>query len=174
MPSLWIIDGFNLIRQSRDLMEVETRHLEKAKTLLLDRLKLFSERSGEHVVCVFDATGSVNERRVEEPHGPVKYLYTKAFETADEVIIEMARERKEAAIVVSSDREIIEAVEKAGSGAMKSPEFDQILSRMQQGPFEREIEEEGFDPREGTKKKGPAHRRPKRERKIHSKLQKLF
>jgi len=173
MPSLWIIDGFNLVRQSRDLMELEAKDLSQAKLALLGRLQHFSQVSGEKVLCVWDATGSINSRRVEEPHGTVVFLYTKAFETADEAIMELASDKKAAAIVVSSDREILEAARKAGSATMKSEAFDQVLFRMQQPGFERE-EPEGFDPKRGTKKKGPSHRRPKVERKVHSKLRKIF
>lgn len=151
-------------------MELEAVHYEKARSALLARLKKFSERSGEKVLCVFDAMGSAHSERVEEPHGTVKFLYTKAFETADEAIIELAREKKEGAIVVTSDREIIAAAEKAGSSVVKSPEFDALLRRTSLAPRDREEEEEGFDPKKGTKKKGPSHRRPKKERKVYGKI----
>jgi uncharacterized protein len=121
--------------------------------------------------CVFDATGSINAQRIEEGHGSVKAIYTKGGEIADEVIIELARQKKEAAIVVSSDREIIEAAEKAGSSTLSSPEFERILLRMNQTHLDDE-EEAGFDFRQGTKKRGPAHRRPKKERKVAGKVRK--
>ncbi len=173
MSSTWIIDAFNLIRQSQDLSEIEALSLDKAKARLLSRLKNFSEASGEKIICVFDATGSTNAQRMEEPHGPVKFIYTKAFEIADEVIIEMARERKESAIIVSSDREIIEASEKAGSTTMKSQEFDRILYQLEsQALGESDEEESGFDPKRGPKKKGSAFKRPKKDRKIYGKIKK--
>ena len=168
MSSLWIIDAFNFIRQSRDLAELESISFEKAKEVLISRLKEFTNISGEKVLAVFDATGSLNPQRIEEGHGAVKVIYTKGGEIADEVIIELARQKKEGTIVISSDREIIEAAERAGSSTLSSPEFDRMLRRMNQ-PSDEE-EEIRFDPRKGTKKKGPAHRRPKKERKVAGKL----
>lgn len=170
MASLWIIDAFNFIRQSKDLAELELISYEKAKEALINRLKEFANFSGERVLSVFDATGSLNRERVEEGHGLVKVIYTKGGEIADEAIIELARQKKEGAVVVSSDREIIEAAQKAGSSTLSSLEFERILSRMNQS-FSIEDEETGFDFRHGTKKKGPAHRRPKKERKVAGKIQ---
>jgi predicted RNA-binding protein with PIN domain len=174
MSSIWLIDGFNLIRQSRDLVTLETLSFDKAREVLISRLKQFSERSGEKVICVFDATGSVNPYRSEEPHGAVKAIYTKGGETADEFIIEMTQQKKEAVIVVTSDREILTAARKAGSSTMSSVEFDRLLSRLQRGPDLNLEEEESDNPRRGTQKKGPSHRRPKKERKISAKIRRWF
>ncbi len=167
MPSLWIIDGFNFIRQSKDLAELEAISYEKAREVFISRLKEFANFSGERVLAVFDATGSINSQRVQEGHGVVKVIYTKGGEIADEAIIELARQKKEAAIIVSSDREIVEAAQKAGSSTVSSPDFERILLRMNQDFHE---EESSFDFRQGTKKKGPAHRRPKKERKVAGKI----
>ncbi len=169
MSSLWIIDGFNFIRQSKDLAELESISYEKAKEVFILRLKEFANFSGERVLAIFDATGSINPQRIEEGHGLVKVIYTKGGEIADEAIIELVRQKKEGAVVVSSDREIIDAAQKAGSSTLSSPEFERILSRMNQNLF-TEDEEIGFDFRHGTKKKGPAHRRPKKERKVAGKI----
>jgi len=169
MPSLWVIDGFNFLRQSHDLVLVEAKNLEKAKQVLVQRLKTFADFSGEPILCVFDATGSVEFHRREESFGKVRFLFTRGGETADEVIIEIAAQKKQAVIVVSSDREVVQNSEKSGASTMSSQSFDRLLHRLLMGPLEQE-ESESFDPKKGTQKKGPAHRRPKKERKVASKI----
>ncbi len=171
MPSLWIIDGFNFLRQSRDFVLLEAQSFEKAKQVLAQRLKNFAEFSGEPVLCVFDATGSVEFHRREEGGGKVRFLFTRGGETADEVIIEIASQKKQGAIVVSSDREVVQNSEKSGASTMSSQDFDRLLRRLLNGPGEAE-DEESFDPKKGTQKKGPAHRRPKKERKVAAKIKK--
>lgn len=175
MASTWIIDGFNLIRQSRDLANVENKKFEQAQLELIARLREFAELSGEKILCVFDHGGSVEFHRTEEYFGPVTAIYTRGGEIADEVIIELAREKKQAAIVVSSDRMVAEGSRKAGASAMSASEFDRILFRIHHGQSLNGREnDEGFDPKKGTQKKGPSHRRAKKDRKVYSKLKKLF
>lgn len=169
MASTWIIDGFNLIRQSRDLVLIESKNFEQAQTELIARLKEFAQMSGEKVICVFDHAGSAEFHRREEYYGPVTTLFTRGGEIADEVIIELARQKKQAAIVVSSDRMVYESCQKAGASTMSSLEFDRVLHRIQHGKSSEE-EEEGFDPKKGTQKKGPSHRRAKKDRKVYGKV----
>lgn len=171
MASTWIIDGFNLIRQSHDLVLIESKNFEKAQHELISRLKEFAYMSGEKIICVFDHGGSAEFHRHEEYHGPVTTLFTKGGEIADEVIVDLAQQKRHAAIVVSSDREVVENSQKAGASAMNSKEFDRILSRIARGhaSFSND-EEEGFDPKKGTQKKGPSHRRPKKDRKVYGKI----
>ncbi len=171
MASTWIIDGFNLIRQSRDLVLIESKNFEKAQAELISRLKDFAYVSGEKVICVFDHHGSAEFHRYEEHHGPVTALFTRGGEIADEVIIEIAQNKKQAAIVVSSDRMVYETCQKAGASTMNSIEFDRVLNRIQNGPTFEE-DEEGFDPKKGPQKKGPSHRRPKKDRKVYGKIKK--
>ncbi len=175
MASTWIIDGFNLIRQSKDLANVENKKFEQAQLELIARLREFAELSGEKILCVFDHGGSVEFHRTEEYFGPVTAIYTRGGEIADEVIIELAREKKQAAIVVSSDRMVAEGSRKAGASAMSASEFDRILFRIHHGQsVNGRNEDEGFDPKKGTQKKGPSHRRAKKDRKVYGKIKKLF
>jgi len=173
MASTWIIDAFNLIRQSRDLVLVEAKNFEKAQQELITRLQAFAAASGEKVLCVFDHGGSAEFHRREEYHGPVTTLYTRGGEIADEVIVELAREKRQAAIVVSSDRSVAEGAQKAGASAMSAKDFDRLLFRILSGQvFEEREEEAGFDPKKGTQKKGPSHRRAKKDRKVYGKVKK--
>lgn len=174
MASTWIIDGFNLIRQSRDLAGIENKNFEKAQQELIQRLREFAEVSGEKVLCVFDHGGSIEFHRSEEYFGPVTALFTRGGEIADEVIIELAREKKQAAIVVSSDRMVAEGSRKAGASTLSASEFDRILFKICSGQGSRgEEDTRGFDPKRGTQKKGPSHRRAKKDRKVYSKIKKF-
>lgn len=171
MASLWLIDGFNFLRQSPRYIELEAKNYEKAKLKLIQDLKEFCLFSAEKVICVLDAHGSVQSQVKEVAHGKLTLVYTKAFQTADEYILERCKSLKDAAIVVSSDREVYEGARRAGASTLKSEEFERLLRSMHH-PIERE--EEGFDPKKGTQKKGPSKRRAKSERKIQGKLDRLF
>ena len=167
MPSVWLLDAFNFIRQSKDLVVLESKNFEKAKEVLVQRLKQFSEISQEPIWCVFDATGSVNFHRSEEQRGRVRVIHTRGGETADEYLLEVAQQKKEAAIVISSDREIVIGAKRAGSSTLSSQEFERVLNR---ALFSVREEEENSFSQKGTVKKGPAHRRAKKDRKVSSKL----
>ncbi len=171
MASTWIIDAFNVIRQSRDLVLIEAKNFEQAQQELISRLKEFAQASGEKVICVFDHGGSAEFHRQEKYHGPVRALFTRGGEIADEVIVELAGQKKHAAIVVSSDRKVVEASQKLGASTMNSLEFDRVLHRLH-SVKNFEEEKEGFDPKKGTQKKGPSHRRAKKDRKAYGKVKK--
>jgi len=70
-------------------------------------------------------------------------------------------------VVVTSDREIREHVERAGSVAIGSGEFEEIMMRT----FLREVK--GEEEEERPEKRGPARRLPKRKRERERVLAKL-
>jgi predicted RNA-binding protein with PIN domain len=90
-------------------------------------------------------------------------------EKADQVIIRIAREKGAGAVVVSSDREIRNAVERFGAVAIYSGEFNQILWSLDGSFSDDEDETDESIP----SKAGNANRLSKSDRKRLDKLKKL-
>ena len=72
-------------------------------------------------------------------------VFSRHGEKADAVVIRMARDLGEGALVVSSDREVIDSSVSAGAVAVSSQEFEQRLGGYKDSiPMDRVQDEEGF------------------------------
>jgi predicted RNA-binding protein with PIN domain len=171
-----IIDGYNLIRQSDSLRRFERLGLEKGREALIKRLAAYRKLKGHRITVVFDGWigGPLREER-QQSEG-VRIIYSRRGEKADEVIKKIARKGSgEELVVVTSDREIVEAVGRSGGVAIASPEFETrmtvegaVLSEKGVSPEEEDDE----DPRRGEKK-GPSRRLSKKERLTERRRRKL-
>ncbi|KAB2842469.1 NYN domain-containing protein [bacterium] len=167
MATLWIIDGYNFIRQSRRFAELEARNGARGKEAALRWLGV-GRRTGERVCVVFDAYSRLeNEMKEDRLHG-VRVLASRGGYTADEEIIAMAREKGAAAVVVSSDRAIQEAAVKAGASILKSDEFEREVAKILEGEAP---DEEALRARRRPGK-GDAFRPPKEKKKALALLKK--
>lgn len=80
-----IIDGYNMIGQSRELSKVARESLEEAREQLLDVIANYNAVVADEIVCVFDAYEQSGIEREYMYHG-VKTVFTKKKETADSYI----------------------------------------------------------------------------------------
>lgn len=80
-----IIDGYNMIGQSRELSKVARESLEEAREQLLDVIANYNAVVADEIVCVFDAYEQSGIEREYMYHG-VKTVFTKEQETADSYI----------------------------------------------------------------------------------------
>ena len=80
-----IIDGYNMIGQSRELSKVARESLEEAREQLLDVIANYNAVVADEIVCVFDAYEQSGIEREYMYHG-VKTIFTKEKETADSYI----------------------------------------------------------------------------------------
>lgn len=80
-----IIDGYNMIGQSEELMALAKENLQEARTQLLDAIANYSAVIADEVVCVFDAYEQSGIESEYMYHG-VKTIFTKEKETADSYI----------------------------------------------------------------------------------------
>ena len=80
-----IIDGYNMIGQSRELSKVARESLEEAREQLLDVIANYNAVVADEIVCVFDAYEQSGIEREYMYHG-VKTVFTKEKETADSFI----------------------------------------------------------------------------------------
>jgi len=167
-----IIDGYNVIRQSAELARLDARDLQEGREALLTRLAAYRRARQHAVTVVFDGWegGDVVEGR-DRVQG-IKVIYSRRGEKADEVIKRLARQEGERAVVVSSDHEIRDYAERQGGTVLSAGEFELRLALALSGAGgeeEAEAEPHGLN----TKKKGPAHRASKKERRLRQRTKKV-
>ena len=101
-----IIDGYNLMY----CMKLKGESLQEKRQSLIDELHQFLEVNNADIVIVFDGHRNLSMHKSIEKHGKIKIIYSANNQTADDVIIEMIKNRKIKArniVVVTSDRKII-------------------------------------------------------------------
>jgi predicted RNA-binding protein with PIN domain len=160
-----IIDGYNLIGSDAGL----TGNLELKRNWLVQELANYHRAKGHDITVVFDGwrSGSVNQ--VEEKRDGVGIVYSRLGEKADSVIIGLARKKGSGCVVVTSDREVRNAVERSGVVTLYAGQFSAMLHN-QAEPFDDAQPE---DHHREARKKGNPRRLSKKERKRRQKLQKL-
>ena len=155
-----IIDGYNLIASGQGLRgALERKATGCYDAALPERFVLIS--------VVFDGwkAGAFNE--VNEKVDGVTLIYSRQGEKADSVVLRVARQRGSGCVVVSSDREVRNGVEKFGATAIYADEFNEIL---------RHLDEPGNDDEEyesDLSRSRGGNRLAKTERRRQEKLKKL-
>lgn len=175
-----IIDGYNLIRTSPSLSRPSAQDLDLGREALLTRLASYRRIKQRPITVVFDAAyGSPLSRKSDVFQG-IKVVYSPAGTSADRVISRMAGEMGSQALVVTSDRALAAAVERAGATAIPSPEFEDRMEMAFYMDFKGDLSEDEEDgspdrnsARQTTRKKGPSKRLPRSERRRRAKLKKV-
>lgn len=168
MATLWIIDAYNLIRNSRGFSGLEAEQPELGRQAALDWLADFRSVTGQGVWAIFDAYSGVHQKPIEKFHEGIKILESRGGYTADEEIALLARQKREGAVVVSSDKEVIEAAIQAGSSVLTSEEFEREVEKILAKAWEEA--EEGLP--NDLPKKGRAFQPPKEKKKAYQILRK--
>jgi uncharacterized protein len=169
-----IIDGYNLIRQSRFLKEIERMDLQHGREALVAALVDYKKLKGYKITVVFDgAQAEMGLPRRDRLRG-IDLLYSRSGESADAVIKRMAAREREKALVVSSDNDIVRFAESKGAATLGALHFEERLriARLSAGGDEPAQDVEGQRPFT-TRKKGPARRLPKRKRRMTRRIAKL-
>jgi predicted RNA-binding protein with PIN domain len=165
-----IVDGYNLIRQSPFLQEIDARELEAGREALLAYLSAYRQARPQHkITVIFDGWAGGNLQESRDRRAGMTLVYSRRGEKADEVIKRLLEKERGRAVVVSSDRELQEYASRMGAAWISAPDFEMSHLRGA-GPGERD--EEGPLP-PGPKKKGPPRRAPKRQRQRQQRLKKL-
>jgi predicted RNA-binding protein with PIN domain len=123
-----IVDGYNVTKLGYALLTLE----DQRSRLLSGLAALAARSSGVELTCVFDATAaSARPVAAGAPRG-VRVLYSALGELADELIVRLAAAEPEGrpVVVVTNDREVIEAVRRSGAEALPSAA---LLGRLDRG-----------------------------------------
>jgi predicted RNA-binding protein with PIN domain len=113
----WLIDGYNVIRRSPDLVSRERESLEAGRRALCELLGRTLRTRGDEFTVVFDGAGSGSSASL----AGVRVIFTSARENADRVLARLAA--SQGGTVVSSDREVLRAAARAGAVAVTADAF---------------------------------------------------
>ena len=168
-----IIDGYNLIRQSNRYSALDERDIQWGRDTLIEDLAAYKRIKRHRISVVFDGTAAPSFSLRKDRLKGIDVLFSRQGETADTVIKKMATHAREKALVVTSDRDIVDHVESVGAAVISSPEFERKIEQAADMQYlgSGDESETGWVPT--TKKKGPSRRLPKKKRRSRFKMNKL-
>ncbi len=168
-----IIDGYNLIRQSHSLSELDRQDIQLGREALIDILAAYQRIKRHKITVVFDGTNAPPFSKHKNQVKGIKVVFSRIGESADSAIKRMVHREREKALVVSSDLDIVDFAAAKGSATISSSDFEEKIAMavyMDTKGIERE-DPGGWVPT--TKKKGPRKRLSKRKRRNRIKIRKL-
>ena len=168
-----IIDGYNLIRQSKRLSVLDLQDIQLGRDTLVDMLAAYKRVKSHRITVVFDGTTPPSFSQQRDRHKGISIIFSHTGESADTVIKKMARKERQRALVVSSDQDIVQSAMASGAATVSAIDFENKLTMsmdMDGLQFDRD-DYIGWQPT--TKKKGPSRRLSKRQRKNSAKIRKL-
>jgi len=168
-----IIDGYNLIRQSKQLSELDLQDIQLGREALVDMLAAYKKIKAHRITVVFDGNRTPLLSLQRDRQKGITMVFSHAGESADTVIKQMARQKSEKALVVSSDQDIVQSAAAYSAATVSANDFENklTLSMHMDGLQSDRDDYNGWRPT--TKKKGPSRRLSKRQRKNSEKIRKL-
>jgi uncharacterized protein len=158
-----VIDGYNLIGNEHGLLGV----LEHRRNWLVQQLSRYQRIKGFPITVIFDGWKSGGFDEVNRKVDDVTVIFSRQGEKADSVVVRLARQIGSGCVVVSSDREVRDGVEKFGATAVYAREFNEILRQMD-GP----VDDNDWDDTDFSRSRA-GRRLPKADRRRQEKLKKM-
>ena len=173
MPLHIIIDGYNLIRQSNELSALDMQDIQLGREALLDSLSAYKRIKHHKISVVFDGQNAPSFLQHADRVKGIEIKFSRHGETADMVIKRMAAKEKEEAIIVSSDRDIVDFAAAQGAATISSNFFEEkiALATISNPYIKDDTDRNGWIPT--TRKKGPKRRLPRKKRQNMTKTRKL-
>jgi len=168
-----IIDGYNLIRQSKSLSLLDLQDIQLGRDKLVDMLAAYKKVKAHRITVVFDGTTAPQFSQQRDQRKGISIIFSHKGESADTVIKKMARRERQRALVVSSDQDIVQSAAADGAATVSANDFENKLTMsydIDGLQFDRD-DYNGWRPT--TKKKGPRRRLSKRQRINSAKIRKL-
>lgn len=168
-----VIDGYNLIRQSRELAAIDRRDMQAGREALLDKLARYRKVKPYKITVVFDGSYAKGLYPRRDTHKGITIIYSSGADTADDVIKDMA-EQERSLLVVSSDNSVAAYSELHGAETITSPEFEMRMEMAIAFGADVPDTDDDNDAWDGTtRKKGPSRREPKAKRQKQNVFKKL-
>ncbi len=168
-----IVDGYNLIRQSGYLSNLDLQDIQFGRQALVDMLAAYKKIKAHRITVVFDGTRAPRFSQHRDRQKGIAIIFSHNGESADAVIKKMADREKQLALVVTSDQDIVRSAASSGAATISAPDFESKLTMaagMDAADPDRD-DHNGWKPT--TKKKGPSKRLSKRQRQNRAKISKL-
>lgn len=124
-----LVDGYSLLHNWPELAPGHPRHSVRARDELVYMLTRYQDATGERVTIFFDGTGVSRNIPANEPRAAVEVLFSRAGQTADQMI-ERAAHRFQAhgeVLVVTDDRAERDTVEGMGGMAASCANFIRMI-----------------------------------------------
>jgi predicted RNA-binding protein with PIN domain len=164
----WLIDGYNVVRRDADLGGAEAESLQAGRAALLARVAEVARRSSDRFTVVFD--GAPSSGPAAQP-GRLEVLFSRPPEKADDVLMRLARKEGNGAVVVSSDRKIQDAANRAGCTVLGSEAFlDALVPGRTEDTKDGDEDDEDVGP---ATKRGNPRRLSKEARAVQRALRRL-
>ena len=171
-----IVDGYNLIRRSRQLNELDRQDILFGREALQDMLLAYKKAKRHRITVVFDGQNLVSDalQRAQPGVKGIRVVFSQKGRSADDVIKKMASQEREKALVVSSDNELADFCASRGATVIRSEDFEQTLYQsFYFSGDELASGKKGGTRKLGTKKKGPRRRLSKKARQHQRRIGKL-
>jgi predicted RNA-binding protein with PIN domain len=164
-----IIDGYNLLHVNRSLINLNSIQLQWERERLIDRLSTYQKLKPCGVTVVFDGWQEGWSTETREKKKGIEVIFSKLGEKADEVIKRLVKEKGSGTIVITSDRDVARFSQRMDVAVIPSEQFRERMEGGSSDVLEERPEEE----KRGIKKKGPARRLSKREKRARAASRKL-
>jgi predicted RNA-binding protein with PIN domain len=138
----WLLDGYNIIRRDPQMRSRETARLADGRTALLHLVAAVAQRCGDDFTVVFDGARAAGGEPVG---GRVQVIFSRPPQNADQVLIRLALQLRDAGIVVSSDRTVRDAARRAGAAVVSADEFLDAAGAPEPDPQHEKEDEEDDD-----------------------------
>jgi len=174
MPLHIIVDGYNLIRNSAALEELDRQDIQLGREALMEMLAAYKKIKHHKITVVFDGADAPIFSQSHDRVKGIAVRFSRAGETADDLIKRMAAHDREKALIVSSDREIVAAAAACLAATIGTAEFEQkiFMAGADGSGSSQEDDVVGSRPF-STQKKGPRRRAPKSRRRNRRRIGKL-
>ncbi len=173
-PHTVFVDGYNYIRNTPALAEVERLNMEAGRAALIQRLVSRYRHTPHQVVVVFDGDGASETSHPVAGFERGRVIFSRRGEKADHVIVRLAAEvcgSGREAVVYSNDREVRLESERHGAVTARVDDLQDgatgaagLLRKRftHQRAVRREWEDVDAETRAAARKKGNAHHAPRR------------
>lgn len=167
----WLIDGYNVIRRDPDLKSREAESLEAGRKALLALVAGIARGSSDHFTVVFDGARAGG---IAPGAGQVQVVFSRPPASADDVLMRLAGEWGDGAVVVTSDRAIGDRARRARCAVLGAEEFLSGAAAAVGGAAGEDEEREERDRDEPDRsKRGNPHRLSKAARAARRALRRL-
>ena len=167
----WLVDGYNVIRRDPDLRAREAESLEAGRRALVALIARADRAPRDEFTVVFD--GARLSGGTPMP-GRLRVVFSRPPLTADDELMRLARQLRNGAVVVSSDRTVQDAARRAGSAVLTAEQFLEALEVPESSSgADTPYSKDDSDEEPGREKRGNPRRLSKKARQARRALGRL-
>jgi len=148
----WLLDGYNIIRRDPEMRSREAARLADGRTALLHLVAAVAQRCSDDFTVVFDGARIAGGEPVG---GRVQVIFSRPPQNADQVLVRLATQLRDAGIVVSSDRTVRDAARRAGAAVVSADEFLDAAGATEPDPQAEKENEDDEDAAPGVRRGNP-------------------